>query len=113
MGETASDWAAINADPRFRALRRRKTRFLGLLVAGLLAGYFLPLIAAVWQPDLLRRQVAGAVNVGLLLALAEFPLVWLVAAVYVRRANREFAHEADAVRRAVVAAADVAGSRRC
>lgn len=102
MGDTAIDWAAINADPRFQELHRRKTGFLSALMAVSVVCYFLLPIGAAWVPELFRLRVAGAVNLGLLLALSEFLVAWGVAAVYTRRANREFDRLADEISREIV-----------
>ena len=102
MGETTIDWAAINADPRFQELHRRKTGFLSLLMFVSVAYYFLLPVGAAWLPELFRVRVAGAVNVGLLLALSEFVVAWGVAALYVRRANREFDRLAEEIRSEIV-----------
>lgn len=90
MGKTAIDWAAVNADPRFQALHRRKTIFIGWLAAISLFVYFLLPVGAAYFPDLFRIRVAGAINLGLVLALLEFVVVFCVAVVYTRRANNEF-----------------------
>lgn len=90
MASTAIDWAVIAADSRFQILHRRKARFLaGLMLASLTCFFLLPTGAA-WYPGFFRLRVFGAVNVGILLAFSEFLMVWIVAALYLRRANREF-----------------------
>lgn len=84
------DWIAIEAHPRFQELHRRKSRFLwGLMAFSVLYYFLLPVGAAYW-PGLFRRQVWGAVNVGLLFALSEFAVAWLVAFFYSRHASRTF-----------------------
>ncbi|MFC5301577.1 DUF485 domain-containing protein [Azospira restricta] len=98
MGNCAIDWAAINADPRFRELHRRKSGFLGLLMIVSVGYYFLLPVGAAWFPELFRIRVAGAVNVGLLFALSEFVVAWGVAALYTRRANRDFDRLAEEIR---------------
>ncbi len=84
------DWAAIAADPRFRDLHRRKSRFLWGLMAFSLVYYLLLPLGAAYTPTLFSRQVWGPLNVGLLFALSEFAVAWGVAVIYSRRANREF-----------------------
>lgn len=84
------DWAAIGADPRFRELRRRKAAFLGLLMFVSVAYYFLLPVGAAWFPELFALRVYGAVNLGIVFALSQFLVAWGIAAIYTRRANREF-----------------------
>ncbi len=84
------DWAALQADPRFQNLHRRKSRFLWGLMAFSLIYYFLLPIGAAYTKELFRTQVWGPLNIGLLFALSEFVVAWGVAVIYSRRANREF-----------------------
>src|SRR4029453_7702147 len=72
------DWVAIEAHPRFRELHRRKSRFLwGLMAFSVLYYFLLPIGAAYW-PALFPHRVWGPINVGLLFALSEFAVAWLV-----------------------------------
>ena len=54
------------------------------------AWYFLLPIGAAYFQDLFRIRVWGVINVGLLFALSEFALAWIVAWLYSRRASRDF-----------------------
>lgn len=90
IDRAAIDWAAIEAHPLFQELHRRKSRFLWGLMAFSVLYYFLLPIGAAYYTDLFRRPVWGPVNVGLLFALSEFVVAWLVAFVYSRHASRHF-----------------------
>ena len=84
------DWNAVIADPRFQALHRRKQGFLtGLMVFSIVFYFLLPIGAAYFQ-DLFKTKVWGVVNFGLLFALSQFIVAWLVAFYYSRRAGAEF-----------------------
>ena len=84
------DWKAIDADPRFQELHRKKTGFLwGLMVFSVVYYFLLPIGAAYFQ-DLFKIKVWGPVNVGILFALSEFIVAWGIAFIYARRANAEF-----------------------
>ncbi|MCK6405815.1 MAG: DUF485 domain-containing protein [Rhodocyclaceae bacterium] len=97
MAVDAMDWAAIQADPRFQRLHRRKTRFLaGLMVLAMVYFFLLPLGAA-WAPELFATRLVGHVNVGIAFAFSEFLMVLTVAAFYLRRANREFDRLAEEI----------------
>ena len=90
MASPQLDWAAIDRDPRFQALHKKKSSFLwGLMVFSIVYYFLLPVGAAYFQ-DLFKVKVWGPLNVGLLFALSEFVVAWVVAAVYAKRANREF-----------------------
>ncbi len=84
------DWVAISRDPRFEALHRKKTSFLWGLMAFSIIYYFLLPIGAAYYPELFKIKVWGPMNVGILFALTEFVVAWTIAAVYARRANRDF-----------------------
>lgn len=84
------NWAAVNADPRFRDLHRRKTRFLWGLMAFSVVYYFLLPIGAAYFTDLFKTKVWGVINFGLIFAWSEFLVAWGIAWIYARRANNEF-----------------------
>ena len=90
MVEPGINWAAIDADPRFQALHRRKRRFLWILMAVSVVYYFLLPLGAAYCPALFRTKVWGAVNFGIVFALSEFVVAWLIAYVYYRHASRSF-----------------------
>lgn len=84
------DWKKIDNDPRFQELHRKKTFFLwGLMVFSMIYYFLLPVGAAYFQ-DLFKIKVWGPVNVGLLFALSEFVVAWVLAWYYSHRANNEF-----------------------
>jgi uncharacterized membrane protein (DUF485 family) len=91
MAEAAKvDWKAIDEDPRFQELHRKKTSFLWGLMIFSTAYYFLLPIGAAYFQDLFKIKVFGPVNVGILFALTEFVVAWGIAFIYARRANNEF-----------------------
>lgn len=87
---TTVNWAAIDNDPRFQALHKKKTTFLWSLMIFSIIYYFMLPIGAAYYQDLFKIKVWGPVNVGLLFALSEFVVAWSIAAIYARRANRDF-----------------------
>ena len=90
MSTTKMNWRAIDADPRFQALHRKKSRFLwGLMIFSMVYYFLLPIGAAYFQ-EIFKIKVWGPVNIGLLFALSEFVVAWLVAYIYSRKANAEF-----------------------
>lgn len=103
MASDTIDWAEIAGDPRFQLLHRRKTRFLAALMLFSVGYFFLLPVGAALYPGFYRLPVSGAVNLGLVLALSEFAMAWLVAAIYLRRANREFDRLAAAINDEVLA----------
>lgn len=90
MSSSNFNWAAIDADPKFQALHRKKTFFLwGLMIFSIVYYFLLPIGAAYYQ-DLFKTKVWGVVNFGLLFALSEFVVAWVIAFVYSKKANAQF-----------------------
>jgi uncharacterized membrane protein (DUF485 family) len=90
MTTTKMNWRAIDADPRFQALHRKKSLFLWGLMIFSMAYYFLLPIGAAYFQEIFKIKVWGPVNIGLLFALSEFIVAWLIAIIYSRKANAEF-----------------------
>jgi uncharacterized membrane protein (DUF485 family) len=86
MATTTLDWSAIERDPRFQDLHRRKTLFLWGLMAFSVVFYFLLPIGAAYATDLYKVKVWGVINFGLVFALAEFVVAWGIAFFYARKA---------------------------
>jgi uncharacterized membrane protein (DUF485 family) len=86
----AVDWDAVIRDPRFQSLHKRKSAFLWGLMAVSVIYYFLLPVGAAYFQDLFKIRVWGVVNVGLLFALSEFAVAWIVAWIYSRKASRDF-----------------------
>jgi uncharacterized membrane protein (DUF485 family) len=102
------NWAAIDQDPRFQALHKKKTSFLwGLMLFSVIYYFLLPIGAAYFQ-DLFKIKVWGPVNVGILFALSEFVVAWVIAGIYAKRANREF----DAMSAEIVRDAGLIGRKK-
>ncbi len=107
MSKPEMNWAAIDADPRFQELHRKKTSFLwGLMIFSVIYYFLLP-IGAAYFTDLFKVKVWGVVNFGILFALSEFVVAWVIAAVYAKRANAEF----DAMAAAIIKDAHNMGAK--
>lgn len=89
MAQTMN-WGAIDNDPRFRELVKKKSGFLwGLWIFAIIYYFLLP-IGAAYFPEVYKVKVWGPVNVGILFALSEFIVAWGIAFIYSTRANRTF-----------------------
>ena len=88
MATSALNWSAIDSDPRFQSLHRRKSRFLWGLMAFSVVFYFLLPIGAAYFTDLFRLKVWGVINFGLVFALSQFVVAWGIAWYYARRASQ-------------------------
>ena len=88
--QQAVNWAAIDADPKFQDLHRKKSVFLWSLMVFSVIYYFLLPIGAGYFPALYAKTIWGPINFGILFALSQFIVAWGIAWVYARRANRDF-----------------------
>lgn len=100
MANKPMNWVAVDQDPRFQELHRRKSRFLWGLMIFSIVYYFLLPIGAGYFTDLFKIKVWGPINVGILFALSEFIVAWGIAWIYARRANSEFDSMAGEINRA-------------
>jgi uncharacterized membrane protein (DUF485 family) len=90
MSNSNINWEAIDTNPKFQALHRKKTFFLwGLMIFSTVFYFLLPIGAAYYQ-DLFKTKVWGVVNFGILFALSEFVVAWAIAFVYSKKANADF-----------------------
>jgi uncharacterized membrane protein (DUF485 family) len=84
----AVDWHAIAASARFKELLRAKRRFIIPAMIVFIVYYFaLPALVGYARP-LMEKRVLGPVNLAYLFALSQFFMAWIIAALYVRAANR-------------------------
>jgi uncharacterized membrane protein (DUF485 family) len=98
MSAGAIQWSKIEADPRFQALHKRKSRFLwGLMLFSVVYYFALP-IGAAWLTDVYKVQVWGPVNVGLVFAFSQFAVAWGIAYFYSRKAAEFDAMAAEIAR---------------
>jgi uncharacterized membrane protein (DUF485 family) len=98
MTTSSLNWSAIDADPRFQELHRKKSGFLWKLFLFSVVYYFALPIGAAYFTDIFKIKVWGPVNVGLLFALSEFVVAWGIAFFYARKAG-EFDVMAEAINR--------------
>jgi uncharacterized membrane protein (DUF485 family) len=98
MATQTLNWSAIDADPRFKELHRRKILFLWGLMAFSVVYYFALPIGAAYATEIYKIKVWGVINVGLLFALSEFVVAWGIAFIYARKAA-EFDRMAEEINR--------------
>ena len=101
------NWAAIDSDPRFKDLHRRKIVFLWGLMAFSVVFYFALPVGAAYFTDVFKVKLWGVINFGLVFALAEFVVAWGIALLYARKAS-----EFDALAEAINKDAHTLGARK-
>jgi uncharacterized membrane protein (DUF485 family) len=67
-----------------------------MMVLALLFFFALPISTAYFQ-EILKIKIWGVINAGLLFALSQFLVAWLIAIIYVKRANQDFDAQAQAI----------------
>ena len=85
------DWVAAERSPEFRELIRKKRSFVVPATVFFLSWYFGFIILAGYAPDFMGREfLTDGLTVGYALALTQFIMVWVLGAMYLRRADRDF-----------------------
>lgn len=59
--------------------------------------YFLLPISTAYLQNIFKVKVLGVINVGLVFALLQFVVAWVIAMIYAKRANSEFDARAQAL----------------
>jgi uncharacterized membrane protein (DUF485 family) len=87
-GPPPESWAAAHTSAEFATLRKRLRSFVFPMTAFFLVWYFLYVLLAAFAPHLMAIEVAGNINVGLVLGLLQFVSTFAITTMYVRFANR-------------------------
>lgn len=98
------DWQAAERSPEFKELERTKRSFVFPATVFFLAWYTGFILLAGYAPGFMGESVIEGLTVGYVLALSQFVMVWVLTAMYLRRADRVFDPLAEkAARKAVEA----------
>ena len=84
------DWDAAANSPEFKELITKKRRFVVPATVFFLAWYFGFIILAGVAPDFMGEKVIEGLTIGYIFALSQFIMVWVLAAMYLRRADKVF-----------------------
>lgn len=85
------DWVAAERSPEFQELIRRKKAFVLPATIFFLSWYFGFIVLAGYAPDFMGEEVLiDGVTIGYLLALTQFAMTWILGAMYLRRASRDY-----------------------
>ena len=96
---TLEHWEGLERTTEFRDLVAARWRFVLPATVFFLVFYFLLPLANGLAPHFMRTNVVGNVNLAYLFALSQFFVAWILAWLYIRRANNVFDRLAEAVRR--------------
>ena len=84
------DWDAAARSPEFKELIAKKRRFVVPATIFFLSWYFGFIVLAGVAPDFMGEKVIEGLTVGYIFALSQFIMVWVLAAAYLRRADKVF-----------------------
>jgi uncharacterized membrane protein (DUF485 family) len=84
------DWRAVEQSPEFRELIARKRRFVVPATIFFMTWYLGFIALAGYAEAFMRSSIYQGFTVGYGLALTQFVMVWVLGAMYVRKASREF-----------------------
>ena len=94
----AEAWAGLEQTPEFKDLVRARWRFVVPATIFFLVYYFLLPLGNGLATDFMRTKVIGEVNIAYLFALSQFFMAWILAWIYIRRANTVFDPLAEKIR---------------
>lgn len=101
------DWLAAERSPEFRELVRRRRAFVIPALGFVFIWYFGFIALAGYAPDFMGESVYEGLTIGYLFALSQFVMTWVLAALYLRRADSVFDPLAEkAAAKAMSSAAD-------
>lgn len=83
-----SEWARIARTDAFKDLMAAKARFIIPATLFFMIYYFALPVLVGYAPEFMQQPVIGPLNLAYLFALSQFFMAWIVAALYVRAANR-------------------------
>jgi len=89
-GDHQVDWVKAERSPEFRELIKQRRAFVVPALAFVFIWYFGFIALAGYAPDFMRESVYEGVTVGYLFALSQFVMTWVLAALYIRRAEHVF-----------------------
>jgi uncharacterized membrane protein (DUF485 family) len=84
------DWEGAHRSPEFRQLVHSKRSFVIPATIFFVCWYFGFIILAGYAPGFMGESIYEGFTVGYLIALSQFLMVWVLAGLYLRRANRVF-----------------------
>ncbi|GIF42932.1 DUF485 domain-containing protein [Actinoplanes xinjiangensis] len=88
VADEAMTYVALRAGEDFARLRTRSRRYLATAAVLLLGAFAVTVALAGWAPGFLEAQVAGNINVGLLVAAGLIVLPAALSVVHLRYASR-------------------------
>lgn len=83
-----NQWNRIASTDAFKDLMAAKARFIIPATLFFMIYYFALPVLVGYAPEFMQRPVIGPLNIAYVFALSQFFMAWIIAALYVRAANR-------------------------
>lgn len=83
-----TSFVAVAASPEYGRLRSTFRAFAFPMTVAGLTSYFAYVFLSIFATDFMSQPLFGALNVGMVIGLAQFAMTWIWTAVYVNFANR-------------------------
>lgn len=95
-----SAFVTVHASPEFTSLRRTFRGFAFPMTIAALVSYFTYVVLSIYAVPFMKQPFLGlkGLNVGIVLGLLQFAVVWIWTALYVRFANNSLDKAASALR---------------
>jgi len=97
----ASVWNRVAGSPAFHELRAKKRAFIVPAFVFFAVYYFLLPILVGYEPQLMSRKVWGEINIAYVFALSQFFMAWILAWIYIRKADGFDKLSKDALEKAI------------
>ncbi|APT84308.1 DUF485 domain-containing protein [Corynebacterium aquilae] len=95
---TAAEFRAMQASPEFQDLKHTFRKFTFPMTACFFIWYVIYVLLAIYNPGLYSKSIAGNVNLGVFMGLAQFLTTFIITALYIRYANTEIEPRATKIR---------------
>lgn len=95
---TAQEFREMQKSPEFSKLKKTYRSFTFPMSVAFFVWYLLYVLMAIYAPDFMATQVAGSINMGVVLGLAQFITTFLITWIYIQYANKNIEPQAAAIR---------------
>lgn len=95
---TAQEFREMQKSPEFSKLKKTYRSFTFPMSVAFFVWYLLYVLMAIYAPDFMATQVVGAINMGVILGLAQFITTFLITWIYIQYANKNIEPQAAAIR---------------
>ena len=85
---TTADFVAVSQSPEYLELRKSFRNFAFPMTIAGLTSYFVYVVLSIYATGLMATPLIGALNLGMVMGLAQFAVTWIWTAAYVNFATK-------------------------